>query len=54
MSNLHGVFDTAIIIWIAIMDTLAVYLVWRSVQLKEKARVKRKFNALLRRLGVTV
>lgn len=52
MSNLHSLFDTAVICWIALMDTLAVYLVWRTSQAKEKANMKRKVTKLLHSLGV--
>lgn len=52
MSNLHGMFDTFVIIWIALVDSVALYFVWRSAQQKEKDRIRRKVSKLLKSLGL--
>lgn len=46
--------DRVILLWIAGVDTVGMFLMWKMLQQRQKDTLKRKFNKIMKKVGVTV
>lgn len=45
--------DRAILLWIAAVDTVGMVLMWKMLQQRQRSVLTRRFNKLMRTIGVT-